>query len=407
MLRAPRSAPRLDPLDIAYGIPVGYEEGPPLRPASGSTPRRGSWVARSSLPRVALEGVLRRALSRPPCLVSFSGGRDSSALLSVAVHVARSEGLPLPVPATLAFPGTDVADETEWQDVVLEHLGITERERIVVHGELDAVGPVATAALARHGLLWPFNAHFHLPIIERAAGGTVVTGFGGDELRSSSSSAFLELALTGRRRPRWGHVLMLGLAISPTLVRRGVQRRRAREQLTKLPWLTPLGRTRIAAALGDLRATSPLGWDRRVRQRFWRDRYFRVCEDTFTVLGAYHDVAVVHPFVDEQVLDALASAGGFAGFGSSQELMSELFGDLLPDRVVRRRTKGSFTDPLWTPTARSFAADWSGEGVDEELVDPVALRRQWLEEDRHLLSTTLLQQAWLHDHPSGPKATPL
>jgi hypothetical protein len=322
----------------------------------------------------------------------------------VAVHVARRESLPLPVPATLIFPGSHGADESEWQEVVLRHLELDDWVRIEVHDELDAVGPVAGPALTRHGLLWPFNAHFHLPIIERASGGTVVTGFGGDELRSSSATAHAELSLMARRRLTWGGFLAVGLAASPKQVRRMVQRRRARNQLTRLPWLTPVGVARVAAALADLRSTSPLGWERRVRQRFWRDRYFRVCDETFAVMGDYFEVKMVHPFVDRQVLDALGVAGGFAGFGAEQQLMSELFGDLLPERVVRRRTKGVFTDPLWTSTAKRFAAEWSGTGVDEELVDPAALREHWLGATRNLTSTTLLQQAWLHDNsPAGFK----
>lgn len=388
-------------MDVAYGLPVGYDPGSPLPRSVQRGRARHQRAGRGTIARAALDEVLAEALSRPPCLVSFSGGRDSSALLSVAVHVARREGLPLPVPATLVFPGDRSADEAEWQELVLRHLGLTDRAVIDVHDELDAVGPVATLALTRHGLLWPFNAHFHLPIIERAAGGTVVTGFGGDELRSSSQTAFAELVLTGRRRLSWGGLMSVGLAVSPKPIRAIVQRRRARAQLEKLPWLTPSGVGKIAAALGELRSTAPLGWERRVRQRFWRDRYFRVCEETFAILGDYNNVRMIHPFVNGHVLDALASAGGFGGFGTKEQLMTELFGDVLPDRVVQRRTKGSFTDPLWTSTARAFAEEWSGGGVDEELVDPVALRRHWLRDNRHLLSTTLLQQAWLHDHRPG------
>lgn len=334
--------------------------------------------------------------------MSFSGGRDSSALLSLAVDVARREGLDAPVPATLVFPGTRAADETQWQELVLRHLGLGDWIRIEVHDELDAVGPVAGAALIRHGLLWPFNAHFHLPIIEHAAHGSVVTGFGGDELRNTSAMTAPERALMGRRRPTWADVLVIGLALSPKPVRTAVQWRRARAELRTLPWLTPVGVNRIATALARLRRQTPLGWDRKVRQRFWRDRYFRVCVDSFAVMGDFYDAVVVHPFVEEGVLDALATAGGFGGFGSREQLMAELFGDLLPERVVQRRSKGTFSDPLWTHIARRFATEWSGTGLDEELVDPTKLRRHWLGDARSLLSTTLLQQAWLYDRCRVP-----
>src|SRR5687768_13796753 len=54
--------------------------------------------------REALEQAVLVGLMRPPCVVSFSGGRDSSAVLAIAAHVARREGLPLPIPVSLRFP---------------------------------------------------------------------------------------------------------------------------------------------------------------------------------------------------------------------------------------------------------------------------------------------------------------
>ena len=70
-------------------------------------------------PAEAIDQVLLEALSRTPCLISFSGGRDSSAMLAAAVAVARREGLDLPVPATLVFPQSEDSNEDEWQAMVL------------------------------------------------------------------------------------------------------------------------------------------------------------------------------------------------------------------------------------------------------------------------------------------------
>ena len=121
--------------------------------------------------------------------MSFSGGRDSSAVLAVAAHVARREGLPLPVPITHRFPSASDTQETEWQEQVIRHLGLDDWVRIDAAGDLDCVGPVAIETLRRHGLLWPCNAYFHAPIFEAAAGGAVLTGVGGDEAFSPSSWA--------------------------------------------------------------------------------------------------------------------------------------------------------------------------------------------------------------------------
>ena len=382
-----RSAPALRPLDIAYGIPMGMD---PV----GALERRSPAIT----PAAAIDAVLTEALSRTPCLVSFSGGRDSSAMLAAAVAVARREGLDLPVPATLVFPQSEDSNEDEWQALVLGHLGLTEWERFEIHDEFDAVGPVAGAALLRHGLLWPFNTHFHAPIIERAAGGSVVTGFGGDELGNSLAAARAERILGTRHLASWRDLLVVGLAVSPEAVRAAVHRRRATAELSEVTWLTTEGVRQVTRAYGATEGAIPLGWEAKLREWIWPGRYFRLCVESFAVMGSFHDVAVTHPFVEPTVLDALGSSGGFRGLGDRTELMRQVFGDLLPDELIERRTKAGFTDPLWTETARTFAEEWSGEGVDRDLVDPDALRRHWLSDSPHLVSTTLLQAAWLHDH---------
>jgi hypothetical protein len=342
------------------------------------------------------------ALSRPPCLVSFSGGRDSSALLGVAVDVARRESLALPIPMTVVFPGSAASEESEWQELVLGHLGVEDRVRLELDDELDAVGPVATAALKRHGLFWPYNAHFHIPIFEQAAGGTVITGFGGDELALSSEGARAARVLSCWRRPGWSDLLSVGLAVAPPPLRGAVYRRRMARDASTLPWLTPEAIRRIGEVAGQMERRAPIGWEAGIRRLLWRDRYFRVCTRTFAVMADFHDVRVVHPFVEASVLDALASAGGFAGLGDRRQLMEALFGDLLPAPIVDRASKASFNDPLWTATAREFVARWSGDGLDRDLVDVPALRQHWASSEWKISATTMLQQAWLHDHHDHP-----
>ena len=75
--------------------------------------------------------------------------------------------------------------------------------------------------------------------------------------------------------------------------------------------------------------------------------------------------------------------------------MRILCGDLLPEALLSRRTKGSFTDPTWTATAKAFATEWDGRGLSVQLVDAEKLRSHWLNGPSNLLSTTLLQAAWL------------
>ena len=117
------------PLEISSGLVLPPRRRPPRLPElpAGATPR--SEFERAILP----------ALSESPCLVSFSGGRDSSAVLATAARVARREGLPLPVPITHRFPSASDTQETEWQEQVIRHLGLDDWVRIDAAGDLDCV----------------------------------------------------------------------------------------------------------------------------------------------------------------------------------------------------------------------------------------------------------------------------
>src|SRR5436190_4653351 len=182
----------------------------------------------------ALEEAMLPALRRSPCFVSFSGGRDSSAVLAVAVDVARRHGLPDPVPATMRFVDAPTADETSWQELVLEHLGISDHVVVELHHELDALGAIATDVLDRFGVRWPGNAYMHVPLFERARGGSMLTGVGGDELFGTRASRFV-LVAHGSERPVFRDALSLGFALTPRPLRAAIQRRRSSPAH---PWLT-------------------------------------------------------------------------------------------------------------------------------------------------------------------------
>ena len=203
----------LEPIEIATGIVFGGT--PRALPREVAMP-----------PADALEAAVRPAVHSGRCFVSFSGGRDSSAVLAAATAVARREEMPLPVPVTIRARDVPTSNESDWQESVVRHLGLTDWIRLEITDELDAVGPLAQRALARHGLLWPFNAHFHSPMLDEAAGGVLLTGVGGDELWSSSSADTIRL----RRRL---------LRLAPPPIRRAILARRIP---IAYPWLRPRGR---------------------------------------------------------------------------------------------------------------------------------------------------------------------
>jgi asparagine synthase (glutamine-hydrolysing) len=71
--------------------------------------------------------------------------------------------------------------------------------------------------------------------------------------------------------------------------------------------------------------------------------------------------------------------------------MRQLFGDLLPEDVLTRRTKSHFDDAFWSTYSRELAENWDGKGVDTNLVDPEALRQEWSKPRPQAVTFILLQ----------------
>ena len=370
----------LTPLEVASGLVFGFAPPEELPPA-----------AEAGSPAEALERAILPALLRPPCLVSFSGGRDSSVILAAAVRLARREGLELPVPATNRFPLAGASHETDWQEQVVVHLGLTDWARFEFTDELDNLGPVAQRVLLHHGLLWPFNAHFHVPLLDEAFGGSLLTGLGGDEALGIPRWARAAAVLSGRAQPRPRDVLAVGLAVSPPFVRRAVL---ARRNPVLLPWLRPAAQRAVWSEWVAGTANQPVRWERRFA--WWRGtRYLRVGIDSLNRLADCLRVEVHHPFVDAGFSAAIAGLPAEDRFLNRTQAMRSLFGDLLPPGLLSRRTKSAFDEVFWGTHSRAFADAWDGGGIDEELVDPEALRRTWDGPTPDARTFLLLQSLWL------------
>jgi asparagine synthetase B (glutamine-hydrolysing) len=374
---------RLAPLEVATGLVLGVDSKPELL-------RKGE--ATSGSPLRAFENAVLPALRRAPCLVSFSGGRDSSAVLAVATAIARREGLPLPIPVTNAFPNAAATDESEWQERVVSHLELEDWVRVDHDDELDCIGPVAADVLRRHGLLFPFNAHFHAPLLRLAAGGSLLTGIGGDEVLSPSSWSRAVDVLQRRVRPGPRDVLRVGFALAPRVARRAVLRRR--QPGPTWPWLKPEARRALSDALVAQAATEPLAWPAHID---WvrRLRYLRVGLRSLGLLASDYDAEIGHPFLDRGFADALAALPRRERFSSRTAAMGTLFGTLLPRQILERSSKTGFDQAFWQRPSRAFVSCWDGEGVDERLVDAEALSAEWASSEPDPRSFLLVQAVWL------------
>jgi hypothetical protein len=372
----------LDALEVACGVPWGLDPSvPELRPPT----------SRSA--RAALEADVLAALSRPPCVVSFSGGRDSSAILALAITLARREGLPEPIALTWRFPAAALTEESEWQELVIGHLGVANWERLSFAEELELLGEVATDGLRTHGLLWPPNLHFHVPGLDRSAGGSLLTGWDGDAVLGGGRFARVQAVARGQVRPEPRDIMRFAYAFTPHPLRDRLRPRIARRIAAESPWLRADAVEQIARRCRSEHA--PRRFDKWVRW-YSRQRYLRLARDNLELLAGARDVTVHHPLASADFLSALAREGGAVGFGATRHtMMQRLFADLLPDAVLGRQSKARLDDVMWGTRSRAFATGWTGDGADTSLIDIEQLRADWALERPHYGAGTPLQAAWL------------
>lgn len=350
-----------------------------------------------------LERTLLPALERPPCLVAFSGGRDSSGILAAAIGAARRHGLALPIPVTNFFPGVRDVDESAWQEAVIKHLGIDDWVRVEIDDELDLVGPIAAPLLRRYGVLWPPNTHFVIPLAAHARGGTLLTGLGGDELFIPSSPRGARV-LAREVKPRVGDIRAVVSVLTPHALRA----RRLRGRLDRLPWLIAEAAEACVNALAGVLTEETFRWGRSVLNQWWRARQRLAMVQSLSA-AAGDDVVVGHPYMNPEFLRAVAGARRRTGFPSRDMAMKLIFGDLLPDAVLTRGDKAAFFEPFVNRHSRAFVSSWDGTGVDARLVDVDALRCTWNAPTVDARSYALLQSAWLassqtsddHENVSG------
>lgn len=380
----------LTPLELVLGRPLGIDPDAPALPD----------IDPHTLPLDIIQDTIRQGLERPPCLVMFSGGRDSSGVLAVAAGVARRLGIEPPIPLTFRFPAVAEAEEDEWQEGVVRHLGLGEWIRHEIDDELDLLGPYATRVLLRHGTIWPPNAFVLSIATEAAEGGSVVTGSFGDEMFHPDPRFVRALAAREEETfTRVRNLLRTGLVRSPRWIRRRVAARRYLKDHHLPPWLSrdllPEARSAVAGELAEMTDR----WDTAIRAA-WRGRYTQVVERVLRILAADGDSRLVAPFGDPRFRVAFARLGGAMGFRSRTEAMQALFDGLLPPPLLQRSTKAVFGGVFWNRRSHAFARDWTGRGLDPSLVDTDVLRRLWTWDpeasDRpDFRSAALLQAAWL------------
>lgn len=373
--------PPLEPLELYSGMSFGERLSPrPPFPALGA-----------HRPREVLEELLRQALAHEPCHVCFSGGRDSSALLALATHVARRDGLPEPVPLTARYPGCPAADENDWQELVIGHLGLRDWTTFDVTDEGDVLGEAACEVLRRFGVTGLAPAHTLLLHARCAGGGSMVTGTGGDEVFAPGVYRRQSFRLLARTRPRRRVPWELAFNALPLAARRRIEARWT--PIPHLAWLRPDAQRQVVQrGRRSMRLTTSYAAD--VLHMIDTRGYERVCA-VLSALAGWAGVTLVEPFFDPRFMRALALETPEGGYVDRTDALEALFGDLLPATILRRTSKASFNEVLMGPRARSFVRHWDGSGIDAAIADPVALKAAWEAPHPDVRSLSALQQAWL------------
>lgn len=355
--------------DVIAGFPFGR--------AAGSVQAGAARVE----PATALRDELLRALLRPPCVIAFSGGRDSSLLLAVATALAEEESIDKPIAHTLHYRDDPGAAEEEWQELVFTHLaelGLRpERTGTVVTGQLDIIGPLTAPVLRRHrGPVYPPALAPTILLTRLARGGCLVTGNLGDEVLASHRAAVLEAVwrrrARGMERSDWAAA---GFAAAPRLLREHLVRRDDDGH----PWLRPPQRRRVAALNAHAIADEPLRWNRSVRSAP-ATRAVSIGTATRELIAAENDCVLIEPFGASAFVESWARLGGWRGGPTRMGAIRMLGGSLLPDELLARRSKAVFNRSRFGPATREFAGTCDGSGVDDAAVDAALLRREWMSE---------------------------
>jgi asparagine synthase (glutamine-hydrolysing) len=349
-------------------------------------------------PADCLVDVVGKMLDRAsPTLVEFSGGVDSSLVLSAATRAARRAGWPDPVPVTYRYANAPATDESAFQELVVGHLGLREWRILDLTDEHDVVGPAAMALLDEVGSIMPGVLAGKAGSLPRLSGHRMLNGEGGDAVLGARR---ITSAITTARHLRHGE--LRGAARRARDLPRDLAPRALRARLIARdiarqygpPWVADDVRRDLSLRSSHEDAAEPLD-PRRYFEHYLSLTGVWVLQQNARMVRAHFGVTLASPLIDPEFLAVLAASVARSHWTSRYELVGRYFATLLPKEIVERQTKAEFSDAYFAGPTRSFARTWDGSGLPEE-ADAAWLKRHWAEAERvHGGSTMLLQRAAL------------
>ncbi len=331
-----------------------------------------------------------------PVLVEFSGGLDSSLVLSAATRAARRAGWPDPLPVTYRFSAPRT-DERSYQELVIGYLGLSNWRVFDLIDEHDLIGPDALQTLADTGLLMPAPLVGKSWSLSRLGGHAMLNGEGGDAVfgpRRITNARLLMRRLRHRqfRAARQSAASFL-VDISPRPMR---MRKIARELCDDYgpPWIGPALRADLARRSSVDEADEPVD-PRRFGAYLLSTPAVWVLQHNARLLRARFGVELHSPLLEPSFLAAVDATVAWHHWTNRNDVMERHFSPLLPMQILRRTSKAEFSGAYFAGHSRRFAERWDGRDLPDA-VDTAWLMHHWRTDDMiHAGSALLLQRAAL------------
>lgn len=382
---------------------------------------------------------LRDAVQAPlrtdrPVMIELSGGLDSSTIACIAADSIRKGETQTRRFETVSYiyDESPTSDESNFIECVENHIN---RTGIRVRDEDSSLFPPSNPDLdivTPNPILCAFNYHEALCNLMRQTGARVLlTGIGGDQVTGASYDPYPELAdllvlrkplALHRRLQLWGQTLntpyfslLWHKTIVPVLPR-SVQPWCKQTAKRMPPWFNPGFVARAGLLEKDLPPIDPFGF----RLPSGRDQsisYISVVKN----LSACHrrelsSLNTSHPYMHRPLIEFL-QAIPFQQLlrpGENRSVMRRALRDVLPEKILRRKTKGNPSEGLARAMARecsalrSFVTDSRvcayGFMDKPPLLEAIERAKNGLEVYAGALLMTISLEFWLRGLESRPAA---
>ncbi|MFN2408087.1 MAG: asparagine synthase-related protein [Pyrinomonadaceae bacterium] len=324
---------------------------------------------------------LRNAVQAPlrtdrPVMIELSGGLDSSTIACVAADSIRKGETQSGRFDTVSYvyDESPTSDESSFIQRVENYLG---RTGIHVRDEDSSLFPPPDQDLdivTPNPILCSFNYHEALCNLMRETGARVLlTGVGGDQVLGASYDPYPELAdllvlrkplLLHRRLQLWGQTLnkpyyslLWHKTIVPVLPR--TVQPWCRQTAKRVPsWFNPEFVTRAGLREKELSPIDPFGF----RLPSGRDQSVSYCSVIKNLSPCHRreltSLDTSYPYMHRPLIEFL-QAIPFEQLlrpGENRSLMRRALHDLVPEKILRRQTKGDPTEGLARAMARECSA---------------------------------------------------